>query len=220
MTQIITFSQTTININHIQSTNGSHLTTGWIPTTPFKDLKYQHHKLIKELIVKFKLKSGTAETLQHLVNCCDKQGVTRVTLRTLALMGRCTERTIQNRLDRLRSHGIIGRKKNSWKQSCTTIILVIQHLNYNKQETFSNNLTSLSPLRRGGEREREKIKKKEAYAPADARNAPRKPDKITELSYQIPDVISLTDDELVEAVKTSAPYLQKMRQILNKEITQ
>jgi hypothetical protein len=127
-----------------------------LPVKEFKSLKVDHHKATKELIRKHCYKPGLSATLHELVNCANKEGITRVTRETLALRLNVTVRTIGRQLDRLEEHGHIIRNKMGWKHSNSTQLLYLHsktELNH-KEDKMSSYHTSPSPLRRG-ERERE-----------------------------------------------------------------
>lgn len=200
---------TTYSNSH--NSNVPHLTTRWLAPSKFKELKADHHKIVNQIIEQKGYKIGIAKTLRDLLNCCDKSGMTKVTLNYLSCLnnGR-NEKTIRRHLNQLQKDGVIERYKTGWMQSSITIILAIQHLNSHIVDIMSDYLTSPSLCPSDRERGREQEKKKNASALPKGREASDKDALNTQIIIQS---IEITEEER----EIAKPHIQSIRNLLKSD---
>lgn len=122
-----------------------------LSNSQYKNVVANYHRQADAILKHHNIKPSVSATFHELIKCVGKSGLSRVSQRTLSLRLRCSERTVRRHMQKFEELGLITKPKEGWQQSNRTTVLFIQHLNMNKQDKMSSNLT-LSPREREEER--------------------------------------------------------------------
>lgn len=156
MDKIVSPTHTTCNTFIGCPTNGNQLTTPTeliirplpqLAKPVYSKLKSDHQAILKSIIKDHNLSPSLAATLCALANHINEYGVTLCSWQKIAYETNQSIHTIANHAAKLQKMGIIYKKKRGWQQTNITVILAIQHWNYNKDARSECNILNTLNLK-------------------------------------------------------------------------